>query len=55
MQRRAIFAAGTAAVAGAVAGASLISITATARPSRTPIPDIEVADQDGRPTASIRT
>lgn len=53
MQRRAMFAAGTAAAAGAVAGAGLGWLpTATgqaqAAASRTAIPNIEVVDQDGR-------
>jgi protein SCO1 len=47
MRCRAIFTAGTAAVAGAMIGASLSSTSATACASHTPIPDIEVTDQDG--------
>lgn len=47
MRRRAIFTAGTAAVAGAMIGTGLSSIPATARASHTLIPDIEVTDQDG--------
>ena len=49
MQRRALFAAGTAAVsAGVMAGSGLLGRTAVAHPGHTVIPNTEVVDQDGR-------
>src|SRR5688500_12212131 len=48
MQRRSIFAAGTAVLAGAALGTGLPVKPAVAHPGHSPIPNIEVLDQDGQ-------
>jgi protein SCO1/2 len=48
MHRRKIFAAGAAVLAGAAIGESGAGPTTAAAPSRTPIPNVPVLDQEGR-------
>jgi protein SCO1/2 len=48
MLRRNLFTAGTAALAGAALGGGLPLGPAAAHPGHSPIPDIEVLDQDGQ-------